>query len=94
MGSTPHNWKCSKCKRTHTTTFDGDWYANYGKPELTGRVRRPTDWRPSCEYKCAVCGFVGWTRMPRAVHEAIERGFCPGWRERWLDRGNEASTSK
>lgn len=81
MGATPHDWKCGKCNRKsdpYRLSADRKIYiARTGKPVPTGRVKHPDAYRPSIEYRCEVCGHVGWSRHPRAVAQARIRGFVP-----------------
>lgn len=80
MGATPHNWKCGKCNRKTDPRPMSDrtiYIARFGKPVPTGRVKDPESYRPSIEYRCEVCGHVGWSRHPTAVAVARRMGFAP-----------------
>lgn len=83
MGATPRDWKCSKCNRTYDrwrASADKTIYiARTGKPVPTGRVKRPDAYRPMIEYRCGVCGHIGWSRHPRAVAIARHMGFAPSF---------------
>jgi hypothetical protein len=71
----PHTFRCAKCKRG----ADAQRQPRVGiDVSLTGRSREQHaegmnvhHWKPiALEYKCNVCGHVGWSRHPTLAHRA------------------------
>jgi len=73
MGSRPMQWKCGKCNRTSYQQGEegegGIWVANTGRPVPTGPTRERRAKPSQLQYKCDVCGHIGWTCLRQAWRE-------------------------
>jgi len=71
----PHVFRCTKCKAKSMGDDRGTYWAPTGKVRVLAKYGFRFDVRQA-EYRCRVCGHVGWSSHPDVLYHRIR-----GWIE-------------